>query len=77
MWTLQREDNSFDWQKSDQPPSEIDDDFGVTMAVIGVGMAPNDYAKTPAAQSGLAKIRQYLNRHPPVNLRQLGQADRS
>ena len=60
MWTLQSEDGGFDWLKSDQPPSEVDDHFGATMAVIGVGMAPDGYVETPAAQAGLARIRQYL-----------------
>ena len=70
MWTLQRDDGGFDWEKSQQPPSEIDDHFGATMAVIGVGVAPDGYAATPAAQAGLDKIRQYLMNTPPVNLHQ-------
>ena len=70
MWTLQSEDGGFDWLKSEQPPSEVDDHFGATMAVVGVGMAPDRYAETPAAQAGLAKLRQYLKNNPPVNLHQ-------
>ncbi len=70
LWTLQSEDGGFDWIKSDQPPSEVDDHFGVTMALIGVGTAPDNYAQTPAAQAGLARIRQYLKNNPPVNLHQ-------
>jgi squalene-hopene/tetraprenyl-beta-curcumene cyclase len=70
MWTLQRKDGGFDWEKSDQPPSEVDDHFGVTVAVMGVGMAPENYAETPAAQAGLGGIRRYLNNTPPVNLHQ-------
>ena len=70
MWTLQSEDGSFDWLKSDQPPSEVDDHFGVTTAVIGVGLAPDGYAEKPAAQAGLAKMRRYLKNNPPVNLHQ-------
>jgi len=70
MWTLQSEDGRFDWLKSDQPPSECDDHFGATMALIGVGVAPDGYAQTPAAQAGLNKIRQYLKNSPPVNLHQ-------
>ena len=70
MWTLQSEDGGFDWLKSDQPPSEVDDHFGATMAVIGVGMAPDGYAETPAALAGLAKLREYLKNNPPVNLHQ-------
>lgn len=51
----------------DQPPSEIDDHYGVTMALIGVGVAPDGYAQTPAAQSGLDWIRKYLQENPPAN----------
>jgi squalene-hopene/tetraprenyl-beta-curcumene cyclase len=68
MWTLQREDGGFDWLKSDQPPSEIDDHYGVTMAAIGAGVAPEHYADTPQARAGLDKIRKYLVAHPPENL---------
>ena len=70
MWTLQSEDGRFEWEKSRQPPSEVDDHFGATMALIGVGAAPDGYAQTPAAQAGLNKIRQYLKNTPPVNLHQ-------
>ena len=70
MWTLQRDDGGFDWEKSQQPPSEIDDHFGATMALIGAGVAPDGYAATPAAKAGLDKVRQYLKNTPPVNLHQ-------
>lgn len=68
MWTMQREDGGFDWMKYNQPPSEIDDHYGVTMAAIGVGAAPDDYAETPAAKTGLDKIRAYFNDNPPAHL---------
>ncbi len=70
MWTLQSEDGHFEWEKSNQPPSEVDDHFGATMALLGVGVAPDDYSHTPAAQAGLNKIRQYLKNTPPENLHQ-------
>jgi squalene-hopene/tetraprenyl-beta-curcumene cyclase len=68
MWTMQREDGGFDWMKYNQPPSEIDDHYGATMAVIGVGAAPDGYAETPAARAGLDRIRHYFKNHPPANL---------
>ena len=70
MWNLQRAEGGFDWEKSSQPPAEIDDHFGATMAVIGVGVAPDGYAATPTASAGLDRIRQYLMHNPPVNLHQ-------
>jgi squalene-hopene/tetraprenyl-beta-curcumene cyclase len=67
MWTFQREDGGWDWMKNNEPPSEIDDHYGVTMAAIGAGMAPADYAQTPAARQGLEKVREYLRNHAPGN----------
>lgn len=68
MWTMQREDGGFDWMKYNQPPSEIDDHYGVTMAAIGVGAAPDGYADTGAARAGLDRIREYFRNNPPGNL---------
>lgn len=68
MWSMQREDGGFDWMKYNQPPSEVDDHYGVTMAAIGVGVAPDGYAETPAAKAGLGKIREYFKNNPPANL---------
>lgn len=70
MWSLQRDDGGFDWMKYNQPPSEIDDHYGVTMAAIGAGAAPDGYAETPAAKAGLDKIRLYFQNNPPANLHQ-------
>ena len=68
MWTLQRDDGGFTWMKNEQPPSEIDDHYGATMAAIGAGIAPEGYADTPQAKAGLEKIRRYLHDNPPANL---------
>ncbi len=68
IWQVQRDDGGFDWMKFNQPPSEIDDHFGVTVAAIGVGAAPDGYAQTPVAHAGLEKIRRYFDRNPPANL---------
>jgi squalene-hopene/tetraprenyl-beta-curcumene cyclase len=68
MWTMQREDGGFDWMKYNQPPSEIDDHYGVTVAAIGAGVAPDRYAETPAAKAGLDRIREYFKANPPTNL---------
>ncbi|NUQ66568.1 MAG: terpene cyclase/mutase family protein [Pirellulales bacterium] len=68
MWTMQREDGGFDWMKYNQPPSEIDDHYGATVAAIGVGVAPDGYAETPAAKAGLDKVRAYFKSNPPAHL---------
>lgn len=64
MWTLQRADGGFDWIRGDTAPSELDDHYGVTLALIGVNAAPDGYADTPEAQAGIVKLRQYLATHP-------------
>jgi squalene-hopene/tetraprenyl-beta-curcumene cyclase len=69
MWTAQRPEGDWQWPtRCGWPPMETDQHYGVTIAAVGVGAAPGDYAKTPAAQAGLAKIRKYLKEHPPSNL---------
>lgn len=64
MWTVQRPAGDWKWITCDWPPMENDEHYGVTLAAIGVGAAPDDYAATPAAQAGLAKIGEYLRAHP-------------
>jgi squalene-hopene/tetraprenyl-beta-curcumene cyclase len=71
MWQVQQKDGGFNWLKSNnEPPSSIDDHFGVTMAAIGAGLAPGGYADTPATRAGLEKIRVYLHTHQPDHLHQ-------
>jgi len=68
IWTAQREDGGWKWLDENEPPSEIDDHYGVTMAAIGVGVAPDNYSEMPAAKKGLEKIRQYFRNNPPANM---------
>lgn len=68
IWTAQREDGGWTWLDDNEPPSEIDDHYGVTMAAIGVGIAPDNYSQTPTAQKGIEKIRQYFRNNPPANM---------
>ncbi len=70
MWKLQRADGGWHWLKTNEPPSATDDHYGVTMAAIGVGLAPEGYAQTPTAQTGLEKLRAYLSAHPPQHTHQ-------
>jgi squalene-hopene/tetraprenyl-beta-curcumene cyclase len=68
MWTLQRPDGGWNWEKCDWAPLESDDHYGVTVAILAALRAPEDYAATPAAQEGLKKARAYLANHPPTML---------
>ena len=64
MWTVQLDDGSWDWPDCDWPPLEHDQFFSIAYAAVAAALAPDDYAKTPAAQAGLANIRKYLKTNP-------------
>ncbi|MCA9159137.1 MAG: squalene--hopene cyclase [Planctomycetales bacterium] len=68
MWTVQRADGGWNWPHCDYAPMEIDDHYGVTLAALAVGLAPDEYAKTAQAKSGLEKIRVYFGNNPPKSL---------
>lgn len=68
MWTVQRADGGWKWPDCDYAPLEIDDHYGVTVAALTVGIAPDDYAKTPQAREGLGKLRTYFKNNPPKSL---------
>lgn len=68
MWTVQREDGGWNWSHCDYAPMEIDDHYGVTVAALTIGIAPDDYAKTPQSVAGLDKMRTYFNNNPPLSL---------
>lgn len=68
MWKLQRADGSWEWIKCDWPPMEHDDYFGAVYGAIGAGMAPGNYAKSPIAHDGIARLRGYLKKHPAPDL---------
>jgi squalene-hopene/tetraprenyl-beta-curcumene cyclase len=68
MWSVQRPDGGWNWLKCEWPPMEIDDHYGTTVALIGAGAAPSDYASTPAARAGIEKARGWLRANPPPAL---------
>ncbi len=68
MWTVQREDGGWNWPDCDYAPMEIDDHYGVTVAALAVGAAPDGYANTPQSRAGLDKMRTYFTNNPPKSL---------
>lgn len=68
MWAVQREDGSWKWPHCDYAPLEIDDHYGVTLAALAVGLAPDGYAESTQARAGLEKLCMYLKKHPPKSL---------
>src|SRR5262249_34748222 len=68
MWTLQQDDGAWDWNKHSLPPQEFDEYYGAAFAAVGVGFAPDGYAKGASAKDGLAKLVGYFRNNPPPNL---------
>jgi len=68
MWTTQGKDGAWNWAKCGWAPMEIDDHYGVTLAALAVGIAPDNYAETEAAKAGLEKVRKYLDNQPAPSL---------
>ena len=53
MWHVQRADGGFDWVKCGWPPMESDDDYGIAIAALALGAAPDD----PRIQRGLQWLK--------------------
>jgi len=71
MWQVQQPDGGYRWLKPrGAAPSAVEDHFGVTMAAIAAGTAPERYVETPAARAGLDRARAYLRDHPPQHMHQ-------
>ena len=68
MWTVQQPDGGWKWLKCNWPPMESDDHYGATLAALAAGVAPEGYAKTEAAQKGLARLRRYFAKNPAKDL---------
>jgi squalene-hopene/tetraprenyl-beta-curcumene cyclase len=68
MWELQQKDGSWTWNQHQLPPQEYDDYYGAVYAAIGVGNAPEGYAKSEAAKEGVARLKRYLKKNPPPDL---------
>jgi squalene-hopene/tetraprenyl-beta-curcumene cyclase len=68
MWTVQQDDGGIRWLLCKWPPMENDDHYGVTLAALAVGVAPDGYADTPQAKKGLKELRRFLKENPPQNL---------
>jgi squalene-hopene/tetraprenyl-beta-curcumene cyclase len=68
MWDSQRDDGGWTWHKAGYPPTESDDHYGVTLAALITGIAPDRYVETEQARRGLEKIRTFLKNNPPLSL---------
>lgn len=68
MWTLQQKDGAWTWNKHELPPQEDDDYYGAVYAAVGVGHAPEGYARSEPAREGVARLKECLRKNPPPDL---------
>ena len=68
MWDFQRDDGGWTWRNDGYPPTEYDEHYGVTLAALTTGIAPDRYVETKEARQGLEKIRVFLKNNPPLSL---------
>ena len=68
IWTLQKPDGSWEWLKCGWPPYEHDDYYGAVFAAVGVGSAPDSYARSDSAKAGLDRLRAFLKANPAPDL---------
>jgi len=68
MWELQQANGSWTWNKEDLAPLEYDDYYGAVYAALGVGHAPEGYAKSETAREGVTRLRRYFAKTPAPNL---------
>ncbi len=68
MWQYQRDDGGWNWRDDGYPPLESDDHYGVTLAALATGIAPDGYANSIEARQGLEGIRKFLSANRPLSL---------
>jgi len=68
MWELQQADGAWIWNKEDLAPLEYDDYFGAVYAALGVGHAPEGYARSDEAKEGVTRLVRYFEKTPAPDL---------
>lgn len=68
MWKLQKPDGGIDWIHVHEAPQAIDDWWPAAMMALGAATAPDGYAGTAPAKSGIDKLRGWFRAHPPQTL---------
>jgi squalene-hopene/tetraprenyl-beta-curcumene cyclase len=68
MWDFQRDDGGWTWRNDGYPPTEYDEHYGVTLAALSTGIAPDEYIDTDEARRGIEGIRSFLKRNTPLSL---------
>jgi squalene-hopene/tetraprenyl-beta-curcumene cyclase len=63
MWATQREDGAWGWTHANLEPWEVQesDYFGVALAAVATGIAPDGYQGRPEIQANVARMKAYLH----------------
>jgi len=72
VWAFQLDDGSFAWVPFKEAPSAIDHHWGVTLVALGAAAAPDGYAQTEPAKSGIGKLRGWFQANAPKDLHERG-----
>jgi hypothetical protein len=72
VWAFQLDDGSFAWVPFKEAPSAIDHHWGVTLVALGAAAAPDGYAQTEPAKSGIEKLRGWFKANTPKDLHERG-----
>lgn len=73
IWTKQDPSGAWDkWLKCHWGPYEVDDHYGVTLAVIALNSTPPAYQQKEISIRAKKKLQQFLQKNPPTTLHQKG-----
>ena len=72
MWKLQLPDGGIDWIRVKEAPQAIDNWWPAAMIAVGVAAAPQDYATTGLAKTGLERLRGWFRAQEPQTLHERG-----
>lgn len=68
MWDTQRADGGWTWAKCGWAPMEIDDHYGVSLAVLSAGIAATYDTEKQVASKGMPQAIDYLKNHSAPSL---------
>jgi squalene-hopene/tetraprenyl-beta-curcumene cyclase len=68
MFDVQLKTGEWKWIKCDWPPLEHDDYYGATLAALAAGIAPDNYAATDKAKTGIERVKAYFAKTPSPDL---------
>lgn len=72
IWAFQLDDGGIYWVPFKEAPSAIDHHWGVTLIALGAAAAPDGYAHSEPAKSGIEKLRGWFKKTPPKDLHERG-----